>query len=351
MKKRMLSLIIMVTMAIVMTGCSFSIGTKQSGLKDKDYDEIFTEQSDENGIHKHLIYDYKLETYGQMQIAVDTSNGHSFEIVEGTSNFRVKDKNGTEILYGGFMPLDQYQAFTAELDEIKRYNERDFFVMTAEEGTLYDAFSYMADCGVDCGMVLETKDEENLKLVAFGGVPVEGSSSDIVRYKGQSGQESGNDGQDTDSGNEIEPEVMQPEETTMEEPQAQENSTEMRQAGSHVYYTKPRGFTCDYTCEYFESFSDDTYEVTFSFDKDEVIAEYLTGATTSYYDIYDLTTLGTFDSQHGSVTVVEGISKEYGNYIYYAVSEDGVVNAEYSRQEADAMTLEESETLIGQFVK
>lgn len=46
-------------------------------------------------------------------------------------------------------------------------------------------YTYLADCGIDCGMLLETgEDETGFSLGAFRGTPIDGASSDLYTYKG-----------------------------------------------------------------------------------------------------------------------------------------------------------------------
>lgn len=167
-------------------GCSFSVGNKG---EDKDYKDIFTDKASELGKSyktAFLTYDFTAGDYGKMKIYVDTSEGHSFEVDSEHGGFLLKDDEGEEVLHAYMLDPSTYEQVTAEVDDVRTINGRDFFVSDNDEKEVYHAFSYMADCGMDCGMILEAyEDPVLLRLVAFDGEPLENAKSDIYAYKGK----------------------------------------------------------------------------------------------------------------------------------------------------------------------
>lgn len=170
--------------AVLLTGCSFSAG---SSAKSEDYKDIFTdryeEASKDNKYKGTMVaYNYSLPGYGEMQIYVDTTEGHKFELVENSSAFQVKDKDGNLAVTGMIMDKDQYAQYSAYANDNYVINGRQFYGLVNEYGSL-DLYSYAADCGVDGGLVLEATEESLFRLVAFRGTPIEGAL-DQAAYKG-----------------------------------------------------------------------------------------------------------------------------------------------------------------------
>ncbi len=162
-----------------LSACSFSIGTKS---EKEDYEDVFIDAPESN-VHADLQYVFKLENYGKMNVWVDTTNGHKFELVQENSGFNILDKEGNALLYCGCTSRENYEKLVAGVDEVKTVNGRDFFYRENGDGSL-DLFSYMADCGLDAGLVMETREGFDVfRLVAFRGTPIEGASSDIYAYK------------------------------------------------------------------------------------------------------------------------------------------------------------------------
>ncbi|MGN1102257.1 MAG: hypothetical protein ACI4RG_08700, partial [Huintestinicola sp.] len=180
MKKVLFGILMSAVMAVSLAGCSFHVGTNSN---DRDYEDVFVDSTHKNK-HSMLKYVYTLDGYGQMNIYIDTTDGYSFEMVEDSANFKILNKDKEAVLFGGILNDEAYQNLTISLKDVRKINGRDFFVTPTNSGE-YDAFSYMADCGVNAGMVLETSDEELFKIIAFDGTPIEGSSSDIYYYQGK----------------------------------------------------------------------------------------------------------------------------------------------------------------------
>lgn len=187
--KKIIVFFLCVIMTLGIAGCSFSVGNK---AEDKDYREIFTDKASEMGESyqtSFLTYDFTAGDYGQMKIYLDTSEGHSFEVDSENAGFLIRDEEGEEVLHAYMLDSSVYEQLTAEVDEVRTINGRDFFASDNDEKEVYHAFSYLADCGMDCGMILEAyENPEIMGVVAFDGVPLENAKSDIYVYKGEAAE-------------------------------------------------------------------------------------------------------------------------------------------------------------------
>ena len=183
--KRWVTGILAFILCLGLTGCGFSVGN--AGGKD-DYSDLFPDRAATLGdAYKtsNLGYDYSLGEYGKMMVYVDTSESHSFELDQTYGGFSIKDKDGNEVLHTYPLTKDQYATMTAVTEETKTINGRQYFYSV--DNAYRHAYTYLADCGIDCGMLLETgEDETGFSLVAFRGTPIEGASSDPYSYKGKS---------------------------------------------------------------------------------------------------------------------------------------------------------------------
>ena len=171
MKKRF-AIIAALSMALTMllSGCSFNVGS--SGGKE-DYKDIFIDRYEEaNQDNKYkgsmVTYNYSLPGYGEMMIYVDTTEGHSFEVVQEAAGFKIKDKDGNDVLYGICLDKDMYAERTANCNETKTINGRDFIYVKNADGS-EDCYTDVSDCGLNCGLALEIHDGnfDNFRLVAF----------------------------------------------------------------------------------------------------------------------------------------------------------------------------------------
>lgn len=182
MKKWLIGVLSLV-LCLGLTACGFSVGN--AGGKD-DYKDLFPDRAETLGnAYKtsNVGYDYSLGEYGKMKLYVDTSEGHSFELDQTYGGFVIKDKDGNEVLHTYPLQKEEYANMTAITDEIKTINGRQFFYSV--DNLYRHAYTYLADCGIDCGMLLETgEDETGFSLVAFRGTPIDGASSDPYTYKG-----------------------------------------------------------------------------------------------------------------------------------------------------------------------
>ena len=183
--KRLLAAVLAVVLCLGMSACGFHVGTS---TKSEDYKELFPDRAAALGSSyktSNLAYNYSLDGYGSMQVYVDTSEGHSFELDETYGGFSIKDKDGNEVFHTYPLPKDEYANMTSYVDEVKTINGRQFFYSLDQLYT--HCYTYFADCGIDCGMLFETdQDESVFSLVAFRGTPIDGASSDPYTYKGES---------------------------------------------------------------------------------------------------------------------------------------------------------------------
>lgn len=200
-KKRILIALIMGLLLVIMTGCGFSIG---SPTKSEHQADLFPDKYEgQKGTKStYMAYTFTLDGLGEMQVYVDTTEGHKFELEEENSGFNILDKDGNTVLYAACMNNDAYRTLTAQIDDVETINGRDFLYI--ENNGSIDAFSYMADCGLDCGLVLESHtDADVFRLVAFRGTALEGASSDPYAYKGTASDTELNDEDDQKDGAEL----------------------------------------------------------------------------------------------------------------------------------------------------
>ena len=183
--KKLLGVFLSIVMMLSLAACSFNIGTS---AKKEDFKDLFPDKASQNEkIYKHsdLIYDFSLGDYGKMKIAVDTSDGHKFELQSENGGFNILDKDGNVVLYAACTPADKYAELTTYITDTKTVNGRTFFYSKNGDGSA-DIFSYMADCGLDAGLVMEVRENEDaFSLVAFRGEPIEGKSTNMYDYKGE----------------------------------------------------------------------------------------------------------------------------------------------------------------------
>lgn len=190
--KYMIVMAMTIIMALGLTACGFNIG---STGKSEGYKDLFPDAAANlSGSYKtsNLSYRFTVDgDYGEMTVHVDTSNGHSFEVIEdGPAGFKIKDSDGNDALYAVCLDKDQYAELTSRCLEVKTVNGREFLYCKNGDGS-EDLFSYMDDCGLNCGLALEVHDGnyDNFRLVAFRGEPLEGSTTDVHAYQGSPSDE------------------------------------------------------------------------------------------------------------------------------------------------------------------
>ena len=229
--KKLLALMCAAVLVLGLAGCSISLkGKDRAGDGKEKYADLFPDAASRGG----KAYKYKTKSYkfslttgvGEMTIYVDTTNGYDLEVVSSPAGFHVKDKEGNTALYGVCMDKEQYAEFTADCTQVKTVNGRDFLYKYNSGDGSEDYCSYMADCGLECGLVLEVHDgaSANVELVAFRGDAIFGSSSDVYFYQGHGPIEE----PDTEKPDTEEPDTEEPdtEEPDTEEPDTEEPSTD-----------------------------------------------------------------------------------------------------------------------------
>lgn len=192
--KYMLVMAMTIIMSLGLIACGFNIG---STGKSEDYKDLFPDAAANlSGSYKtsNLSYRFTVDgDYGEMTVHVDTSIGHSFEVTEdGPAGFKIKDSDGNDALYAVCLDKNQYAELTSRCLEVKTVNGREFLYCKNGDGS-EDLFSYMDDCGLNCGLALEVHDGnyDNFRLVAFRGEPLEGSTTDVHAYQGSPSNEEG----------------------------------------------------------------------------------------------------------------------------------------------------------------
>lgn len=182
--KKMVVALFAMLLCLGMTACGFSVGN--AGGSD-DYKELFPDRAATLGSTyktSNVAYDYSLGEYGAMKVYVDTSEGHSFELDQTYGGFYIKDKDGKEVIHTYPLVKEEYEAYTANVSELRTINGRQFFYSL--DSLNHHVYTYLADCGIDLGMIFETEEDPSVfSLVAFRGTPIAGASSDPYAYKGQ----------------------------------------------------------------------------------------------------------------------------------------------------------------------
>lgn len=211
-KYKIFPLILAILFCMATTGCGFRVGNVSGGGSD-GYEDVFPDRVAELGKSykgSTLAYSFKLGDYGSMNVYVDTSEGHSFELDAENGGFAIQDKSGKEVLHAYGLDPEMYKAITAQLSEVRTINNRDFFFSV--DSDVFHTYSYFADCGLDCGMIFETEEGEDVfRLIAFRGTPIEGASSDLFAYQGVVSEvNETNDSQNTEeTGNTEETDIFQ----------------------------------------------------------------------------------------------------------------------------------------------
>lgn len=169
MRKRTLSILFSLIVALCLTGCSFKVGNVVNKEK---YQDIFTDVGSSSK-YKMLTYDFSITDHGSMKVYLDATEGHQFKVDSVNAGFIILDSDGNEVLHAYAMTDEQYEE-ALTINETKKYNNRKFIVHDNNDGTIHHAISYMGDVGIDLGMILEAADKESFKLVAFRGEPIKG---------------------------------------------------------------------------------------------------------------------------------------------------------------------------------
>lgn len=181
-KRKMITILMTAVLLFTVTGCSFSVGSTPEQEGQEKQEDLFPDAGKDRKSASYKAYDFSLEGLGNMTVYVDTTEGHDFELVTDNSGFNIVNKDGEAVLYAACLSYENYQSLTAEVHSVKTINGRTFLYRENGDGSI-DVFCYMADCGLDGGLVMESHTEEDVfHLVAFRGTAVESSlARDLTR--------------------------------------------------------------------------------------------------------------------------------------------------------------------------
>lgn len=175
------ALLAMVVAVVTLSGCELPIGNFSKGESQKD---LFPDLYDsDTGLKKTSNESFKFEVddCGEMTVYLDTTKGYSYD-VDDEEGFEILDKDDDVVLTATKVELDEYKSLTADVEKTKKFNNRKFLYRKDDDTKV--AYSYMADVGLDCGLVLEAEDKDCFSLIAFRGEALDDSSSDPEDYKG-----------------------------------------------------------------------------------------------------------------------------------------------------------------------
>lgn len=478
--------VLAIVLALSLAGCSWSVGM-DSQRDDRSYDEIFT-WGNESKIHTTKTYRVELGEYGGMNLILDTSLGHSFELDGSTNSFTVTDKEGETIVLGHFVSQENYSNITALYDnlDIRNVNNRDLAVVYDEILEKHLAFTYLADCGLDVGLMMEGSGNDAFQYLAFSGEALPNGSADIHHYLGTPAQdneepqqpqsedtweitftnEKGFDASkydlklvDTDIFSSVNSYEVQTGsydtqnileaalrfDTTATElaaslteniktssgvtpvldiheegvyltglyegmitlafitdgadsttyvlclyssdtencidilnsiiddflasgivessgrtaygelvktPDSESGSSDGTPAGGGNLpgLTVPAGYSLTYEGEFLISYGNDTTDISFYVNSDEEFLRFLHGETDNYYNVYQMATVGSYESEnYGEIHIAEGSSDSL--YKYFAGNESGTVVIQFSSNYWTKLSLEECVELLKQFIK
>lgn len=176
--KRLLTVFVGVVLTLSLAGCSFSIG---SSSKSDDYSDVFKDPITSGKIHTMKSYQFTVGDYGSTTVYVDTTDGASFELVETPAGFKINSKSEDCILDASCVDKDYFKDYTMSCGEaVYVYNDTEY--LKRPDNNYYCA--YLANVGLDCGVVIEASEAKDLSLIAFSGKAFTGSSSNVDDYRG-----------------------------------------------------------------------------------------------------------------------------------------------------------------------
>lgn len=178
--KKLLTVFVGVVLTLSLAGCGFSIGTSS---KSDDYSDVFKDPITSGKIHTMKSYQFTVGDYGSTTVYVDTTDGASFELVETPAGFKINSKSGDCILDASCVEKDYFKDYTMSCGESTYvYNDTEY--LKRPDNNYY--CTYLANVGLDCGVIIEVTTAKDLSLIAFSGKPLEDSSSDVDDYRGVS---------------------------------------------------------------------------------------------------------------------------------------------------------------------
>lgn len=339
MKRKIIAMLLAVSMLLASTGCSaYGQALKlaenyEPAVVEEDIEEV--EFPDEEEILDEDIWNDE-EFFEEMEediteaedaTTVTFENGKSFQLTEVTIERYVENGyklEGTEsILEVGVFTDYPASELAGDMSELMKensgevplmdYHDEGIYITGIMEDMFMLSFIREDDEGQTYILALYTVDTDNA-LDITNGIVSDFLASGIAGYAAR-----------TEYGEAI---------------------TELNE--DELYYTIPGDYTCTYSCEYFNSFDNGDYQATLYEKQDDELERFLDGETDTYFGTYQLEEIGTLDSSHGTIHIVEGESD--GIYQYFAASEDGTVTMFFTADYAYPMTLEECEQLIQDFI-
>lgn len=178
--KKLLTVFVGVVLTLSLAGCGFSIGNSS---KSNDYSDVFKDPITAGKIHTMKSYQFTVGDYGSTTVYVDTTDGASFELVETPAGFKINSKSGDCILDASCVDKDYFKDYTVSCGESTYvYNDTEY--LKRPDNNYY--CTYLANVGLDCGVIIEATTAKDLSLIAFSGKPLGDSSSDVDDYRGVS---------------------------------------------------------------------------------------------------------------------------------------------------------------------
>lgn len=344
MKRKIIAMLLAVSMLLASTGCSaYGQALKlaenyEPAVVEEDIEEVeFPDEEeilDEDILNEDIWNDEEFFeemeediTEAEDATTVTFENGKSFQLTEVTIERYVENGyklEGTEsILEVGVFTDYPASELAGDMSELMKensgevplmdYHDEGIYITGIMEDMFMLSFIREDDEGQTYILALYTVDTDNA-LDITNGIVSDFLASGIAGYAAR-----------TEYGEAI---------------------TELNE--DELYYTIPDDYMCTYSCEYFNSFDNGDYQATLYEKQDDELERFLDGETDTYFGTYQLEEIGTLDSSHGTIHIVEGESD--GIYQYFAASEDGTVTMFFTADYAYPMTLEECEQLIQSFI-
>ncbi len=344
MKRKIIAMLLAVSMLLASTGCSaYGQALKlaenyEPAVVEEDIEEVeFPDEEeilDEDILNEDIWNDEEFFeemeediTEAEDATTVTFENGKSFQLTEVTIERYVENGyklEGTEsILEVGVFTDYPASELAGDMSELMKensgevplmdYHDEGIYITGIMEDMFMLSFIREDDEGQTYILALYTVDTDNA-LDITNGIVSDFLASGIAGYAAR-----------TEYGEAI---------------------TELNE--DELYYTIPDDYMCTYSCEYFNSFDNGDYQATLYEKQDDELERFFDGETDTYFESYQLKEIGTLDSSHGTIHIVEGESD--GIYQYFAASEDGTVTMAFTADYAYPMTLEECEQLIQDFI-
>ncbi|MDE5893104.1 MAG: hypothetical protein K2H45_09300, partial [Acetatifactor sp.] len=114
-------------------------------------------------------------------------------------------------------------------------------------------------------------------------------------------------------------------------------------------FTVPAAFSSTYEGSFVASYSNGNINISIYSGPDDEFLRFLNGETDNYYEIYQMSELGSCDlTGYDQVVIAEG--ENTGIYVYFAGTRDGSLNIQFSSSIGAQFTLTECMELLKQFI-